>query len=157
EQDGVIYYTMDLVQGRSLDDLIDAGPMPVDRALEIVEEVARAVHHAHEAGIIHRDLKPANVVIETESGRPVLLDFGLARALDDEEHLTKTGVAIGTPHYMSPEQVRGIRSEIDARSDVWALGVLLYELLGARRPFSGGSAMHLYSSILNDEPPALVS
>jgi len=148
EDEGVAYYSMELVEGRPLDRiLLSERRLPVERALAILEPIARAVDHAHRHRIVHRDLKPGNILI-TPAGKPVLIDFGLARALDeDDRRLTRTGVAIGTPHYMSPEQVRGIRGEIDERTDVWALGVILYELLSGERPFKGETAEDLYAAI----------
>src|SRR5579871_3304371 len=146
---------MDLLKGRPLDRVLeDERALPVDRALAIMEPLARAVACVHEAGIIHRDLKPANVFLD-ESGGPVLIDFGLARALDDADNLTRTGAAVGTPSYMSPEQVRGIRSEVDERTDVWALGVLLFEMVSGERPFTGDNAPVLYARIQTEDAPPL--
>jgi len=102
--------------------------------LELVERIARAIHAAHEAGIVHRDVKPGNVMI-TPSGRPVVLDFGLARMdAGDLPSLTLSGDVMGTPAYMSPEQIGGRRATIDHRTDVWSLGVVLFECLTLRRP-----------------------
>jgi tetratricopeptide (TPR) repeat protein/predicted Ser/Thr protein kinase len=158
EADGVAYYSMELLAGKSLDRiLIEEGKLPVDRALSILEPVCRAVHCAHEHRIVHRDLKPGNILITKDRG-PVLIDFGLARALDeDDKKLTKTGVAIGTPHYMSPEQVRGVRAEVDEQTDVWALGVILFELLTGDRPFQAGTAAELYAKIQLEDAASVAS
>ncbi|MCA9322982.1 MAG: serine/threonine protein kinase [Planctomycetes bacterium] len=132
-EDGTPYIAMAFVQGRTLaqivkirqSDLITPETI-MDRTgmLRIVEDVARALHHAHECGVIHRDVKPANIMIR-QDGSPVVLDFGLARSLDDgDPTLTLTGDVLGTPAYMSPEQLRG--EPTDRRCDVWALGVILY-------------------------------
>jgi tetratricopeptide (TPR) repeat protein/predicted Ser/Thr protein kinase len=156
EEEGIVYYTMDFLRGQPLDRLLSIeGKLAPDKALAILEPLCLAVHEAHTHQILHRDLKPGNVLI-LPNGSPVLIDFGLARALDDsEEKLTRTGVAIGTPQYMSPEQVRGIRAEIDARTDVWALGVILFELIVGERPFYGDNAADLYATIQNSDAPRL--
>jgi eukaryotic-like serine/threonine-protein kinase len=126
----------------------------VTTAIQLVESLARAVHVAHEAGLVHRDIKPANVMVQPD-GQPVLLDFGLARSVDSEAQLTMTGEVVGTPAYMSPEQI-GSTQSIDRRSDVYALGVTLYELLTGRLPFAAPTRDALYREILdgNAERPS---
>lgn len=119
----------------------------VTAAIELVETLARALHVAHEAGLVHRDVKPANVMVQPD-GQPVLLDFGLARAVESEVHLTMTGEVVGTPAYMSPEQIAG-RGDMDRRSDVYALGVTLYELLTGKLPFAAPTRDQLYRQILD--------
>ena len=120
------------------------------RALELVEALARALHAAHERGLVHRDIKPANVLLD-EADRPLLADFGLARDLARTgAALTQVGALLGTPHYMSPEQLRG--AQLDRRSDVFALGVVLYECLTLERPFDGPTAVALYRAISVREP-----
>ena len=122
-------------------------------ALLIVESAARALHAAHEVGLVHRDIKPGNIMI-TPEGEPVLLDFGLARDLEDHGHtLTETGQALGTPSYMSAEQLLGDREKIDRRTDVYSLGVTLYECLTLRRPFEAEAIDKLYHQILEGVPP----
>lgn len=148
---GPDYIVMDLVEGRTL-----AEALPdLDRGerLRILEAVAEAVAHAHAHGVIHRDLKPANVLLES-GGRPVLTDFGLAR-LEGGEDLTRTGAVIGTPHYMAPEQVRGEGPRAGPPADVWALGVLLYEMLSDRRPFEGETPLAIYEKIVHTDPKPL--
>jgi formylglycine-generating enzyme required for sulfatase activity/predicted Ser/Thr protein kinase len=163
--DGSDYIAMEHVEGRSLDRRLAEGPLPVDEALRHAIEIAQALAAAHAAGIVHRDLKPANVML-TRSGQVKVLDFGLAKLVAPAEGMsaesaetltrdqaTRTGVVLGTPAYMSPEQARGER--VDARSDVFSFGTLLYEMLGGRRPFTGQSVADLLSSILRDDPPRL--
>ena len=161
EADGVHFLTMQLVEGESLDRLIPEGGLPVERILEIATALAEALAAAHDKGIVHRDLKPANVMV-TQDGRVKVLDFGLARmspagepadsALPTEAQ-TREGVVMGTVPYMSPEQVSG--KPLDHRTDVFSLGVLLYEMASGRRPFQGASSAELASAILRDPPPAL--
>jgi len=158
EQDGVHFLTMELVEGRTLDRLIPDGGLSVDRIVEIGNALADALSAAHEKGIVHRDLKPANVMVTSED-RVKVLDFGLAkevRATQNENTMslaghTQAGVVMGTPAYMSPEQVVG--RELDHRTDIFSLGVLLHEMATGRRPFAGQSSAELHSAILRDTPP----
>jgi TolB-like protein/Tfp pilus assembly protein PilF len=163
EADGVHFLTMQLVEGRPLDTLIAAGGMPVESVHRIGSALAEALGAAHEKGIVHRDLKPANVMVAPD-GRVKVLDFGLARMSETEavggsqlptDMLTRDGVVMGTVPYMSPEQVQG--RVLDRRTDVFSLGVLLYEMICGRRPFSGDSAAELGSAILRDTPPAVTT
>jgi eukaryotic-like serine/threonine-protein kinase len=140
EGDGVLYYVMPFVEGESLRDRIRREQrLPVQDALRIVAEVADALDYAHAHGVIHRDIKPENILID--SGHAVVADFGIAQAIDvaGGEQLTGTGVAIGTPTYMSPEQVAGER-DLDARSDLYALACVLFEMLVGQPPFAGPTA-----------------
>ncbi|MAG56860.1 MAG: hypothetical protein CMJ83_11255 [Planctomycetes bacterium] len=124
----------------------------VDVAIQLIEDTARALHAAHEAGVIHRDVKPGNVMI-TPAGRPVILDFGLAREEEgDLPTLTRTGDFFGTPSYMSPEQLMSQRLRVDRRADIWSLGVMLYECITLTRPFQAPTRESLYHSILTKEP-----
>jgi len=124
----------------------------IRRVVRVVETVARALHVAHEAGLVHRDVKPGNVIV-TREGEPVLLDFGLARDDSAEgESLTRTGAVIGTPAYMSPEQVSGSAAPLDRRSDVYSLGALLYECLTLTLPFEAATAVALYEKIRSTDP-----
>lgn len=148
------YYVMEFVPGRDLRDLIKEGTLSVPEAARMVMQLARAVHHAHSHGVLHRDLKPDNVRV-SEDLSPVLIDFGLAKDMEQESGLTRSGVALGTPHYMSPEQAEGRLRDVDSRTDVWALGVILYELLGRQVPFSAKSMNELARKIARDEPESL--
>jgi hypothetical protein len=132
------------------------GPLPVPRAIDLVEQLARALAHIHEAGVIHRDVKPANVMVRSGEGTAVLMDFGLARDMSERQRLTQSGVLLGTPAYASPEQLEG-RKDVDARTDVYAAGAVLYELLTGSRPFEGDSQVELMKHVLLDEPKPLSS
>jgi hypothetical protein len=135
------YCALELIDGASLDKVLEAGPLSPARALEIGEQVAIALAHSHASGIVHRDVKPANILVRKEDGSAVLTDFGLAH-LADRERLTRTGDMLGTPLYMPPEQADA-RGPADARSDVYSLGATVYELLTGRPPFSGNSLAEL--------------
>jgi TolB-like protein/predicted ATPase len=162
EADGVHFLTMELVEGQSLDRLIPADGLPVERILAIATALSEALAAAHEKGIVHRDLKPANVMV-TDGGGVKVLDFGLAKDLRPVGETaatvtsaghTEPGVVMGTRHYMSPEQVQA--RPLDHRTDIFSLGVVLYEMTTGRRPFRGESSADLFASILRDDPePAL--
>ncbi len=149
------YFSMRFVEGPPLDRVLKAGPLAIDDVLAIGIDVASALAHAHARGVLHRDVKPSNLLRDRE--RVVLTDFGLARPLDQEEAgtMTESGDMVGTPLYMSPEQISGDTDRIDARSDVWGLGATLYELLTQRPPFQGANAQTILNSILHKEPPLL--
>ena len=152
--DGLLYYVMPYVEGESLRERLKRETeLPIDDALQIAREVAGALGYAHEQGVVHRDVKPANILLT--SGGALVADFGIARALEEAggEDLTKTGIAVGTPAYMSPEQARGDR--VDHRADIWALGVLLYEMLAGRRPFGGATDPAVVYSLFNEDPPPI--
>ena len=164
EANGLHFLTMQLVEGQPLDRLIPEGGMPQDRLLAIAASLSEALAAAHEKGIVHRDLKPANVMV-TKAGRVKVLDFGLAQVTAGEEETprgselstamrTRDGIVVGTVPYMSPEQVQG--RAVDRRTDIFSLGVILYEMATGRRPFRADSAAGLMSAILRDEPePAM--
>lgn len=166
EEDGHTHFlTMELVEGESLDQAVVPGGLPIARVLEIAVPLAQALAAAHERGIVHRDLKPANVML-TRDGRVKVLDFGLARLATHEESdpsnsevptvefmTSVPGQIAGTVPYMAPEQIRG--EPLDGRTDLFALGVLLYELLAGRRPFGGGTPADIGSAILRDRPEPL--
>jgi len=151
EVDGIPYYAMDFVPGSELQDLIRQKNLSVRRGVEVLVDVAKAAHHAHGEGVIHRDLKPSNVLV-AETGTPYIMDFGLAKNLESDKGLTRSGVAIGTPYYMPPEQARGSHREMDARSDVYALGAMLYEVLTRRVPFTAKTQNELLRKIIEEEP-----
>jgi hypothetical protein len=125
--------------------------MPDREAATFMSRIARAVQYAHERGVLHRDLKPANILLDV-SGKPMLSDFGLAKLLDAEFQLTRSNAYVGTPHYMSPEQAAGKSKEVTMASDVWALGVMLFQMLTDKLPFTGGSAVEVMRRITQEEP-----
>ncbi len=153
---GVPFIAMPFLKGEPLDARLKREkPLPVPETLRIGREIALGLAVAHEAGLIHRDIKPANVWLETVRGRAPrvrILDFGLARGHAEEGDLTASGTILGTPAYMAPEQARGLK--VDARADLWSLGVILYEMTTGRRPFTGSDTMAILSSLAMDDPAA---
>ncbi len=151
----VAYYAMDLYEGGSLADLLrkNARPMPIARCVRLVHQIAEALAHVHAHGLVHRDLKPANILLDA-AGDAHLADFGLAVDPAEGATLTKPGHLLGTPDYMAPEQARGERARIDERTDVYALGVMLYECLVGRRPFEGRGFFDKVHAVVHTEPPA---
>jgi len=191
EQDGHHFYAMELIEGRSLDALLDemrggardsandktetlaapyvegsattssvtdstattsAGRQWFDAVARLLAEVAEALDYAHSKGVIHRDIKPANLLFDADD-RLCIADFGLAR-LAQEPGVTMSGSLLGTPAYMSPEQISGKREKLDHRTDIYSLGVVLYEMLTLRRPFPGQSQEQILHEVLTDEPSA---
>jgi serine/threonine protein kinase len=149
DREGCPFLVMEFVEGGTLAQQLASG-RPLRTLVEILEKVARGVHHAHENGIIHRDLKPANILI-ADGSQPKVADFGLARVAGSEHSLTRTGAILGTPHYMAPEQLKGTRVEVDRRIDVYALGVILYQVLTGRVPFIADTWHALSRKILDEE------
>jgi len=147
-----VYIVSDLVDGLSLADWLTDQRITVREAAELCEKIARALHYAHEMGIVHRDVKPANIMIDV-AGEPHVMDFGLAKREVGEVTMTLDGQLLGTPAYMSPEQAQGEAHEADCRSDVYSLGVVLFELLTGERPFRGNARMLLHQ-VIYDEPPS---
>lgn len=156
------YIVMEYVEGETLADRIRRGPLSMDEASKIATEVSEALQVAHEHGIVHRDLKPANIMLAQDHAK--VMDFGLAKQLDwggsvdpeattaIDQHLTQTGVAIGTLAYMSPEQAKG--KKVDVRSDIFSLGVIFQEMLTGEHPFKRGNALETMRAILLDPPSA---
>ena len=152
EREGIAYFVMSLVQGGSLADLLAREPrLPIARVRAILAELADALAFAHLRGVIHRDVKPDNVLIDGDTGRSMVTDFGIARAIEAGTRLTITGNAVGTPTYMSPEQAMGER-EIDGRSDLYSLGILGYQMLTGRVPFEAGNSMALLLKHVSETP-----
>jgi len=151
EAEGKTLLAMEYVEGDSLDDRIEKGPLPLNDALDIARQTAEGQRAAHEKGIVHRDVKPGNLLI-TPDGRVKILDFGLALLVEGSK-LTKLDTAVGTVAYMSPEQAQG--AEVDHRTDVWALGGVLYEMVSGQRPFLGQYDQALLYEIVNEQPEPL--
>jgi len=152
-QDGVhCYYAMDYCPGETLKQRIRSQPYSVEKAVELAQELARIQGVAHAKGVMHRDFKPSNIILSEDTGRPRVTDFGLARDTSATgQSLSRTGDLIGTPIYMSPEQLLGERA--DVRADVYALGVILYEMLCGKRPFDAPTTVELASMVLDGNPP----
>ena len=154
EAAGQLWFTMPYVEGESLRDRLDREcQLPLDDALRIATEAARALAHAHQHGIVHRDVKPENILL-TRDGSTLVADFGIARPLGAEGGLTETGVAIGTPAYMSPEQAAGDRS-LDARSDLYSLAAVTYEMLAGEAPWTGPTAQAIAARRATGPPPSV--
>src|SRR6478752_5970475 len=149
--DGSLFYVMPVVEGESLRQRLDRdGALSVGDAVRIASEVASALDHAHRHGVIHRDIKPENVLLQ--DGKALVADFGIALAsVDGATRLTQTGVTMGTPQYMSPEQMLGDRA-LDARTDIYAVGVLLYESLTGTTPFRGMTTHAIAAKVLTERP-----
>src|SRR5712691_10393727 len=160
EHDGRPFIVTEYIDGQTLRRRLDAGAVPVREAIEIGMQVANALAAAHARGIVHRDVKPENVMVRPD-GYVKVLDFGLAKLMTagaaagdvDPTLYTRPGIVMGTPRYMSPEQARGL--ELDARTDVWSLGVILYEMVAGRPPFDGTTPTDVLAAILRTEPAPL--
>ncbi|HYT76844.1 MAG TPA: serine/threonine-protein kinase, partial [Vicinamibacterales bacterium] len=167
EEAGTTFIAMELVDGTPLDRVIAGGPLPVPGALDYAVQIAEALEAAHRSGIVHRDIKPSNIMITAAEhaegrGRVKVLDFGLAKLVERDPSMetrtaleTRMGVVLGTGAYMSPEQAEGRR--VDARSDIFSFGAVVYEMLTGRRAFSGASILGALTSILKDTPPSVRS
>ena len=149
--EGVAFLTMPLIRGGTLRDILNRGTLDTLTAWRYLREIGDGLQHAHDAGIVHRDLKPTNVLIHSD-GRAMLADFGLARGAGQPTHLTTIGLAIGTPGYMAPEQVMG--HEVDRRCDIYAMGVLTFEMLTGRLPFIGSNRMEVAYATVNAPVPS---
>ena len=156
EARGLCYYVMGYVRGESLAERLKReGPLPCEAVRRVLAELGDALDYAHRRGVVHRDIKPANILLDDESGRALLADFGIARSPDAAERLSMSGVAVGTPHYMSPEQALG-SAGLDGRSDIYSLGVLGYVMLTGREPFTGENAQQVAYAHVTREPPPLL-
>jgi serine/threonine protein kinase len=145
------YFSLEFVEGGSLDDKLEGKPLPPRQAARLLETLARAVDHAHQRGILHRDLKPANVLL-SRAGVPKITDFGLAKRLEQSVGQTQTGAIVGTPSYMAPEQAEGKSKRIGSAADVYALGAILYEMLTGRPPFLAETPLDTILQVLGEEP-----
>src|SRR5690349_22582845 len=155
EADGLLYYVMPYVSGESLRArLARERQLPVEEALRLAREVASALDYAHRQGVVHRDIKPENTLLQ--DGSALVADFGIALAVHQAggSRMTQTGMSLGTPAYMSPEQAMGER-EIGPRSDVYALGAMTYEMLAGEPPFTGPNSQAIVAKVLTEQPPAL--
>jgi eukaryotic-like serine/threonine-protein kinase len=151
EHRGQPYFSLELIEGGTLAQKLAGQPQPVGDAAHLVESLARAVHHAHEHGIIHRDLKPANILLSAD-GTPKISDFGLAKSLEEDSSQTRTGTIVGTPSYMAPEQASGSVSAVGPAADIYALGVILYEMLTGRPPFRAPTPLDTLQLVRTQEP-----
>ena len=153
EVKGQFFIVMEYIEGQNLREQIESGPHNIDKAMDIAIQVADGLKEAHEKGIVHRDIKSANIMV-TEKGQAKIMDFGLAK-LAGQARLTKTVTTLGTVAYMSPEQVKG--EEVDHRTDIWSLGVVLYEMVTGQLPFKGEYEQTLVYSIVNKDAEPMKS
>src|SRR5437870_6338646 len=151
ERDGSCYFSMQFIEGGQLDEVVKREPMPIRRAVELIANVARTVHYAHEHGILHLDIKPGNILLDAK-GEPHLTDFGLARLLETKSTVTHTMDVLGTPSYMAPEQARGQNEQLTSSTDVYGLGAVFYQLLTGHPPFAGGTTYETVRLVVETEP-----
>ena len=157
EVEGLLYYVMPFVDGETLRRRLEREQqLPVAEAVRITCEVADALQYAHKHGVVHRDIKPENILLH--DGRPLVADFGIALAVQQAggNRMTQTGLSLGTPHYMAPEQATGERT-VDHRADIYALGAVTYEMLAGEPPFTGPSAQAIIARMLTEDPPGLTA
>ncbi|MBI4547041.1 MAG: protein kinase [Ignavibacteriae bacterium] len=154
EVEGKSFIAMEFIEGKSLKEFIEKKELPIDKIINIALQICEGLNKAHEKGIVHRDIKPANVFVMTD-GTVKILDFGLAKLAGGQTRLTRAGSTLGTAAYMSPEQARG--EEVDARTDIWSLGVVMYEMITGQLPFKSEYEQALIYSILNEEPKPMAS
>ena len=155
EDQGVLYLAFECVEGCDLAQRLEVDPpLTLREAIHFVRQAAEGLDYAHRQGVVHRDIKPSNLLISAATGTIKVSDFGIAKLKDQTSDLTMTGSVVGSPHYLSPEQIRG--DELDGRSDIFSLGVLFYEVLSRRRPFQGETLTTLVYQILHRDPPSIV-
>ncbi|MCU0633788.1 MAG: protein kinase [Gemmatimonadaceae bacterium] len=156
EQDGLVYFAMGLVEGEPLAAVLAREPrLPLETVRRTLTQVADALAYAHALGVVHRDVKPDNILLDRITGRAMVTDFGIARAAEGDQRLTVTGVAVGTPTYMSPEQATGDK-DVDGRSDIYSLGVVGYQMLAGTPPFSAANTPAMLMKHVTETPPSLV-
>jgi hypothetical protein len=152
EANGLFYFAMEYVEGETVVEMIQRkGALPEKRAIDIVLQVAKALDHANRHNLVHRDIKPQNIIV-TMKGIAKLCDLGLAKTEDSEAHITRTGVSMGTPHYISPEQAKGL-GDVDIRSDIYSLGATLYHMVVGEVPFVGSGPLIVMTKHITEEPP----
>lgn len=151
QHDGCCYFSMKLVEGGQLGEVLKHDPIPQRRSAQLIAKLARTVHYAHEHGILHRDIKPGNILLGVD-GEPHLTDFGLARLFETESTVTGTTEVLGTPSYMAPEQARGNNTQLTRTTDVYGLGAVFYHLLTRRPPFLGATTYETTRLVLETEP-----
>lgn len=149
----VPYFSMEFVDGQSLENFVGDNLLPIDKVVDIILKVSRGLAYAHQSEVIHRDIKPSNILLDSH-GEPHLTDFGLAKCMDSMTLVTRSGTTLGTPYYMSPEQAKGQLGLISPRSDIYSLGVVFYELLTGVNPFRGENTVDIYQKILTIDPVA---
>jgi serine/threonine-protein kinase len=155
ETEGLVYFVMGLVDGESLASRLHHEPRPsLDFVRRVLREVADALGYAHGQGVVHRDIKPDNILLEASTGRALVTDFGIARAAEGDQRLTATGIAVGTPAYMSPEQAMGERA-VDGRADLYALGIVGYQMLAGELPFQATNTPAMLMKHLSERPRPL--
>src|SRR5438477_774723 len=142
---------MKFIEGGQLDEVVRRAPLSIRQAAELIANVARTVHYAHEHGILHRDIKPGNILLD-QKGEPLLTDFGLARLVETESTVTRTKEVLGTPSYMAPEQAAGNNTKLTNAADVYGLGAVLYQLLTGHPPFAGGTTYETIKLLLDTDP-----
>ena len=152
--DGIHYFTMDYIEGVTFSIYVRQTGATHKKIVKLLMAIVRALDYAHQEGVIHRDIKPQNILVDTQD-RPLLTDFGLAKQQNAPKELTMSGVVLGTPTYMSPEQARGESNRIDVRSDIYSIGVVLYEALSGRPPFSGNSLLEIFQAVTQQDPVPL--
>ncbi|MFM9115931.1 MAG: serine/threonine-protein kinase, partial [Planctomycetota bacterium] len=153
QHDSLPYFSLEYVDGGSLDKTLKGQPQPPLAAAQLTETLARAMQRAHDIGIVHRDLKPGNILL-TRDGTPKITDFGLAKQLNNNSTNTRTGALLGTPSYVAPEQARGDVKEVGPAADIYSLGAILYELMVGRPPFLGTTYLDTVMQVLRDDPVA---